>query len=320
MQKTAFSIGSLRSGIRIVLMTLVTGLILGGCGSNIYEKMVKKDSGVSRWENARMLLDKKQYAAAREEIQKVASDSNEKRILLVSASLGEVGLSMWDIILEITEKALSSSARSGLDNVFDLIGESIFGAGTDRTSRVGALQAGIETLREAPDPSLKSVRNLACFLAGVLTLPSVIDGNAAISGLTTSLATIEQALKNAPGGLTECPDLTNLQNSITKVAEVSQSFSLILQQIDGCNLFNMTEAAANLNKIEAKLITFMAHADQGCREQPVCQGLPFCNAIGLKCVSDLVNSGVDTAVAGDGIISSCEIIQNCLNPASCFSL
>jgi len=225
---------------------------------------------------------------------------------------------MWSILTDIVDgDAFDSSSGNGVDNFFDQISGAVVGEGETRVLRLLALQDSVSDLLTSPDASSSRVKNLACFLAGIMAVPTIADATTAIAGTTTSLSALAASTDiNNPAA--QCPDLSTLNTSLSSVASVQTNFSLILQATKDCKLLDVTGTGSELNAIEIQLAKFNQNADAGCSTTPACGSSDVCKALGLQCVYDALNSGSDTSAAQDGVVTKCELVQNCLTAGTCF--
>lgn len=305
----------LRQTIFIYVSSMLCLTALTACGLNIFAPMASKSSDRVKLEEARTQIDQQDYADATATLESVENDSNEKRLLQVAALLGSSGLNIWTIITDIIDASSSDASGGSVDNIFDQISDSVLGTDDTRTTRMTSLVTSINLLKDAPQGTESRVKNLSCFLAGILATPTIADGTAAISA--TSLALLEVASSSTGAGATaaECPNLSNLDAGLTAISEVQENFSLILEVAQGCSFLNIGDTGDSLNKIEESLAKFTNNADQGCSSNPSCSGVA-CAALKLGCVNTLINATPSTA--DDGDITSCELVQNCIDPGSCF--
>lgn len=302
---------------RLLLVLSACGL-LSACDVNLYSSLVKPKSDTALMEEARIRIDDQDYAGALTSLGKVKRDSNDLRLLRSAARLGQSGLSMWSIITDFVDSPESdASSGNGVDNLFDQISGAVVGEGEVRTARIAALTASVTDLLGSPNRAASRVKNLACFLAGVMALPVVSDATTAIQNTTTSLTDLAASVDvNNPNA--QCPDLSSLNTSLTTIATVQSQFSLIVDATTDCALIDSTGTGGDLNAIEEQLVKFNQNADAGCSTTPACGSGEACKALGLQCVYDALNSGTDVSTAQDGLVTRCELVQNCLNPGTCF--
>jgi hypothetical protein len=303
---------------RRLLLTVQASWVLTACDLNLYESVVKPETDTALMEEARIKIDEQDYAGALSSLDKVERDTNDLRLLRSAARLGQSGLSMWTILTDAVDDAgVGSSGGNGVDNLFDQISGAVVGEGETRTLRLAALTDSVSDLLDAPDRNASRVKNLACFLAGIMAIPTVTDATAAIQDTTTSLsslaATVDITNPNA-----QCPDLSGLNTSLTTIANVQTQFSLILEATSNCKLLDVTGTGSDLNAIEAQLAKFNQNADAGCSATPACGSGAACQALGLQCVYDALTTGSGVSTAQDGQVTKCELVQNCLNPGTCF--
>ena len=88
-------------------------ITMSSCGTNFFEPLATKDSDEYHMEQARIFVDEKKYDDAEASLAKVEGNSNEKILLLVGSKLGKVGLSLWEILLEVVDSLTNSSSSSG---------------------------------------------------------------------------------------------------------------------------------------------------------------------------------------------------------------
>ena len=300
------------------LIGMLTILILAGCGINFYQPFVSDDSDEWQMIEAQKELDQGNYSKATELLGKLTTDTNTKRILEASASLGTAGLDLWSIVRNILNGDSGSSSSSGVDNIFDLIGESVLGTGDTRTERVTVLKANIALLQAAPDPDQSNVQNLSCFLAGILALPMVTDSTSALTTAQTALTSIASTSTGSGSSAEECPDLDELNSSLQTLKEVREAFTTILETAEKCKILNFDDEASSLNTIEQQMQKLTTNADKGCDTVDTSTCGNFCDALNLGCVQSSITAD-ETATAGDDVIATCELVQNCINPTTCFN-
>ena len=297
----------MRKNFIIFLLSIFSAVALIACGTNLFKEVVTKDSDRHKLEEAKVLIDDGNYAKAIEMLDGVKIDSNDKRMLQASAQLGAVGFGLWDVIMDAIEgDTFKSSNSSGVDFVFNTIGEAVLGEGDVRTTRLEALEQSVSLLLNAPEPNEDKVINLRCFLAGIMSFPIVTDGTQAINNVKTELAALDG---QCSGGIDD------LNQSMTALIEVQSDFSLILQASQGCSFLDH-EGDGSLNAVEQKVSKLVDGADQGCSPTPDCGSSPACDALQNSCTQAITNDSDSTA--GDGEISSCEMLQNCLDTSVCF--
>lgn len=300
------------------LVFLLCCVNMSACGSNLWGGFVPRENDSVLLEEARIQMDEENYAAALTTLAKIKSDSNELRLLRSSAQLGAAGLSLWEILLDIIDSdSFDSTEGNGVDNFFDLVSSNLIGEGAVREQRMAALSSSIGDLLTAPDQSVSRPKTLACLLAGMLALPLVNDATAAIVATTNSLsalaATVDVSNPNAT-----CPDSSTLDTNLAAISAAQNSFSLVFAATDDCKLLDISESGNELNAIESQLQKFNTQADQGCSPSPSCGSSQACQALGLSCVYQQLRDSSGVSEAGDAAVSSCELVQNCLTPGSCF--
>ncbi|NRA67863.1 MAG: hypothetical protein HRU19_25505 [Pseudobacteriovorax sp.] len=293
------------------LRFILISSILMSCSDNLIPLNESPSNDRDRLELAETYLNERDYPKALEVLQNVEVDSNRARVLTVAATLGGVGFSIWDIILDVIDNQ-SSGEKISPDNFFDSLSTSVFGEDT-KAERIAAIGSSIDLLLAAPDSSDADVANLNCFLGGILGVVSVEDGSAAITSVSSSLTTIQNSAVGAGASRDECPGVTELETSLATLSEVQTNLQRVFASTANCSLVNTD--GSSLNSIETKLKALETNGDQGCEAQPDCGDSAACQAQSLSCVSAIVVD--DSSVAGDGQVSSCELVQNCLGN-NCF--
>lgn len=319
---------------------VVAAALYSSCGDgaefNLFQPIAQPlaaNDQKAQLEQARVLMDQKKYDEAVDVLEPVIDDdpdSNEAYLLYAAAKLGVAELDVWSIIsdvLEAQEKssskkstatASSSSSKSsgGLDELLDSLGDSVLGTGTERTAKVEALIDAITTLRAAPDPDKKDVQNTACLLAGILAVPTVASAKSSLDDATTALQTIKTSASD--GGQT-CPDITALDDAAAGVSAAAAAFNLILQVASSCPFLDLEETQATMNAVQTQMSLLTENADKGCDSLPTCPAaLPDCQSLFPTCVQQALAVGTSSAKAGDGTISSCELVLNCTVTGGCF--
>ncbi len=310
----------MRTALTRFLSCSVLCLATAGCDVNVFESVASKNSDAYWLEEARIQIDQESFGDALEALNHVGSDSNELRLIRSAARLGQSGLSLWSVLLTAIDGTSYSKTdtTSGTDQVFNSISSAVVGTGETKTSRLEALSSAVEDLLAAPDASAARVRNMSCFLAGVMALPTVEDTNSAVQSTISSLNSIA-ATTNTSNPSASCPDTTNLTSSLALISSAQARFGLILKATESCTFLDTSSGSSSLNAIEIALKKFSAQADKGCSSTPSCSANDAaCKALGLNCVYEALNADGATSKASDGTVSSCELVQNCLDPTQCF--
>lgn len=301
----------LNHGSKLMILLVAVGLV--SCGVNVASFLVfNKDSAAYRLEQARTLMDQGEYSEALELLKDTDEDSNERRLLLAAARLGDANLDIWSIIQQLFDQD-SSQGGSGVDAFFDSISSSLVGEGETRTKRFAALRLSLQDLASAPRPSDAKVRGLACFIAGIWTVPLATDATATMSAADSALTTVQTSQS---GGECNQSAVDDLSESLTDIATLAGDFALITGAVADCAFIN-TSSAAGENSVEQQLISVFDSADEGCSTPVSCGPSDFaCQALQLSCVGQLLTDSGD-AVAGDGELAMCELVQGCYS-GDCF--
>lgn len=299
--------------IFLPLITLMTLIILSCDSTNFLAPLADKSSDEYLLEEAKIKIDKAQYAEAIALLAKMKKATNERSITLAAATLGEAGLGILDVIKE-SFGTDSKDGVGGTDGFLDTIDvTSVFGSGVTKSKRISALNSAIAIVAAAPEPN-DSTKNLACILAGLLAAPTIVDGKSSIAAATTNLETILAKAEGAGSSADECPGIDEFEQNLTTISEVQISITSVLDSIRECSILDFS--GSDLNAIEEAVKSLNDNADQGC-ESVKCEG-PLCDALSLGCISSLIDTS-DNPQAGDGKLATCEILQNCLDPSSsCF--
>jgi hypothetical protein len=311
-------------------VTATTVAIWSSCGEdefNVYqpvaEPLALKNDDDAKLEQARVLMDKKKYDEALKILEPMIGDSkqdsNEARILFSAAKLGVAQLDVWSIIgsiLDSTSNSSGSSGDGGVDNIFDSFSDSVLGTGAARDAKVTALSDALEVLQAAPQPDERKLRNTACIFAGFLSVPTLADATTAMTNMQTAL---QQISNSALSGGTVCPDVSLLDDAAAGLANVAESFNMILSAAQSCPFLNLDEAANLMNTVEQSMNNLRTSADKGCDSLPTCPAsLPGCRSLFPVCVQQALEVGTSSAKAQDGNLASCEIVLHCINPTDCF--
>ena len=143
------------------------------------------------WNLRKKYIDAEDYDKALVQLTATEGDSNQKRVLTVAASLGQVDFSIWQIILSILD-ANTGDGKLNFDTIFNSVSASVFGE-AGKTEKVAVMRSSIDILLNAPDPTDADVANLNCFLGGLLSVVVVEDGSVAITALKDSLTRVQNA-------------------------------------------------------------------------------------------------------------------------------
>ncbi|MFK7823978.1 MAG: hypothetical protein AB8G05_07475 [Oligoflexales bacterium] len=305
--------------LKIFAVFLVAGFAmasLNSCGMNFFEPIASSDSDHYHMEQARIYVDQKKYADAEASLAKVEGNSNEKTLLLVGSKLGNVGLSLWEILLDVVDSLTnsSSSSSSGMEQVFNVFSDTLFGTGDERDDKLEAINESIALIRSAPEQDSK-MEAFRCFLSGIYVLPIVNDGTSAMVNVTTALNSLESSVSGDGSNGDQCPGLDAFQAAMSGLETVRNGLDFIIQQTADCELLSFLSESGDLNAISERLRKFVEAADQGC-PTITCNNDALCEALQLGCVADLLDTS--SAVAGDGIVDQCELVYNCTTAGTCF--
>ena len=300
---------------------MLSGLVLltMACGdTNIATGFVTKDSDKALIIDARKQIDAEEYSDAQETLAKVKGDTNNKRMLQVAATLGASGLSVWKIVLNVLDgNALSGKSTSGVDGILDSILGSVFGSGETRTQRLTALSTALDLIKTAPLGGDSKLKNTGCLLAAFLAAPRAVDAMASLTVAQSTLTTLSTKVSGTGSSAAECPNLDEFGTALTTLQSVRADFVSILDSVKGCGFITVVTgtATSGLNAVELQLNKLTTNADKGCGTITCTDA--FCKALQFGCIQSLLAD--PSAVAGDGVIATCELIQNCIDPTKCFN-
>ena len=98
--------------------------------------MVEPESRRAKIEEAKILLDDKEYTKASDILKELAEDSdsdgNDVRILWAAAKLGEAKLDVWSIIGSV----LDSDSFSKGTNILDALSETLLGTDEEKEAKL----------------------------------------------------------------------------------------------------------------------------------------------------------------------------------------
>lgn len=280
-------------------------VLFASCGFNVlYYIAPGKDAKEVQLEDARILLDQKDYAGAVKILDKLkespSKDSNDVRLMLASAKLGVSGLDVWSIVGTLLEN--SSAKEGGVNTILSSISDDLIGEGEEKATKLAALDDAISGLKSAPVANDDRVANTACFLAGILVVPT-------ISEATTALSSLQTAISAAQSG--NCDGASGLSTALGDITAAALRFSTVLETAVACPFLNLD--TSSIEGINGHLNTLTAGADKGCASFP-----PGLEAALPACVQTAAGIPNSSAAASDKRIDSCEIVLHCYDPTSCF--
>jgi len=277
---------------------------LNSCGINFLSYVSPgKEETKAQIEDAKILMDAKDYEGAASLLNKLkddsSKDSNEVRLMLASANLGISGLDIWSVI----GTALDSTSKSsgGSSTVFDSLGD-LLGEGEVKNRKIQALQDAIDDLNSAPDPDATNVKNTACFLAGIMIVPILADA-------TTAMTSLQSAISSVSTG--DCDGAAELSTALGDISESAVRFSLVLDTAVSCPFLDID--TSSVDGVNGAMQSLIKGADKGCSNLPAGaeQLLP-------QCVRDAAGIPNTSAASDDGRIDSCELVLHCSTPTDCF--
>jgi hypothetical protein len=305
--------------VKKTILIFVTALIfMAACGMNLYKPLAKKSGDAYFLQEARDSLDAQHYDDALDSLNKVQNSSNDEVMLKVSAQLGQAGLSLWTLLLNLIDNGnLDNVSGTGVDKFFNSLTDSYFGTGSERDARITAISNGISELSALTNTDQR-IDNFRCFLTGLLVVPVITTGTTAIDDMATALKDLESSVVGTGTTAAQCPNLGEFNTALGNLTAVQQSLNLILAQAYSCPIFQSLISQVDFNSVDASLNKFIQGADKGCQPVVSCSAdNPICQALQFGCVQSIIGS-TGTAVAGDHKIALCEIVQNCSTPGACF--
>lgn len=307
--------------MRKIFLTASLILICSGCGVNVYSPLAFPDSEEYHLEEARIHLADGNFRLAEQSLANIKSPTTgDKDMLTVAIRLGRAELGFFDIITNLIEllnnSKNSSSSSSGAAQFFDLLNASeVYGTGENRENRMAALSGAIDILSGSSHATTET-ENLGCLLAGILFIPRIAD-------ITVQMTTTTDELKKldvnelAQADPDNCPATTSFDNSLDGLITIQADISKAMAEVTECPFFEALSKSSDLTVVQTMINNLQATADQGCEVTVCADGDLICELAQTSCLQKSLNA--EEAVAGDGIISRCELIQNCgSNPAACF--
>jgi hypothetical protein len=288
-----------------VSVAILSTALLSSCGFNLlYYVASGKDSKEVQLEDARILLDKKDYAGAATILTKLKDssdkDSNDVRLMLAAANLGVSGLDIWSIVATLLEKSTEKSGSA--NSILSSISDDLIRTGDEKVARLAALEEAIDALKSAPDPEETRVQDTACFLGAILVVPTIAEA-------TTALAALQTAITAAAGG--NCDGAAGLSTALGDLTATASRFSLVLDTAKACPFLKID--TSSVDGVNGALNSLITGADKGCDAFPA--GM---EALIPACVQKAAGLPNDRALAGDKRIDSCELVLHCYDPVSCF--
>lgn len=288
------------------------GFSVLSCDFNMLEPGVDASSVEAKIEQAKIEMDNKEYDSAVRILSKLqsdaATDSNDIRILHAAAKLGQSQLDVWSIITRVIED--QSSLTTGVNEIFGQISDTVLGTGAEKERRITSLNESIQLLTEAPDQNDTRPINIACLLAGILTVPISTDAQTILTGVNPALQEVQSSVI-AGGGQCDAEDTAPLAETLASIDSILDTINLVVDLIPQCTIFNL--AGTGQNSVESFINNIRDNADQGC-QTPDCQG---CDLLFPSCVTETI--GTSNGTASDGQIARCELVLNCYQPNLCFN-
>lgn len=293
--------------ILTVASFLSLALAAVSCSVNIYKPAAKSDKPFVKKEQALMALDDKDFETAEDILAELWGDSkdNELTQLYAVSILGSIGLDIFSVL----SKSMTSCQEGGDDDCSgnDLISRLNAALPDDFNSTTGIprLKDAIDVLNQAPDKT--AVLPLSCFAGGIYM-------NLVVTDLKTQIATIQTNIKNdiaavgqsCAGGTKSSNEVgTGIQASLNALGTIASNIQSVTEAVGSC-VSAATGGDSAVNDIQQTLTKFYTNADNGCviPSSQVVSGISF-----PTCMNSFLSDA--TALAGDKIISGCEVFMNC---------
>lgn len=285
------------------LLLVSSHFLTSACGVNLFSYLAKPENKKAKLEEAKVLLDAKEYDKASELLIELKDDEdmdgNDVRLMLAAAKLGEAELDLWSIIGNILD---SDSLSGGGGNILDAFSSTLFGDGEEKEAKLSALDEAIEFLETAPDKTEAKVANTKCFFSGIMAVSIIADAATQMSNLQDSITAASQG---------NCAGASSLSSSLTAVTTTALRFTTIYNGIQDCPFIDLD--TSSIDGISASLNNITTVADKGCDSIP-----GVVDAFFPQCVKDAVGIPNVAAFAEDGKIASCELALHCFDPTDCF--
>lgn len=294
----------------------IFALVLNSCGTNVYDGLNGGNSDQDYIAMARFAVNDSKYDEAAKHLAKVKKHSKEYVLLHVATILGQANFTIWGILSNLLSSS-SSSSGSGVNNFFSSLTDSVFGSGSQRNATLVAISNAAIQLQSIPDKDA-GTEGLRCFLTGLLVVPAVVDGTQGVSDAITALNSMESNIIGNGSTSDQCPGLSAVQTSLDTLSAVTSDLSYVLAQTSTCPILSFISQSGSLNDVQQRLAKFINTADKGCSNPCASTDATIqaaCTALERGCVKAVLSE--QGAVAGDGKVSECELVLNCLD-GGCF--
>lgn len=327
---------------KLALALFSTGFIFTlSCGKSIYKPVSSNKSDEAKTQDAIIALNNDKYGEASAKLSEVWSTNkgNEIAQLYSVAILGEAGVNLFCLVKQslsisagqdpnsspscphvtISESATTSttsnttaSGNDILNNISALVASSL----TD--DALVKIKSAIEILKLAQDQTSPGIVFQKCLIGGIYAAPALTSLLSSIETIKATLAALPAKVGASTGSCTGSAAAVaeagqELTNIITTVGKLSARISDVTEILGSCLPAGSTDSVNSLTK---QVTSLLEKADKGCN-------IPATGDLGASvalptCMNSFITASSSGAVAGDKIVSGCEIFLNC-SGGSCFS-
>lgn len=262
-----------------------------------------------------LAMNKQDFNTARKAFSEIwkSDKSNKIAQLYANAVLSDAGFDLYDIIVNVIESANSEDLTSAND-VLSALSEVLTVEAS--ASQLDDLNLSLDILTEAENQSSSALEFQKCLIVGIYSIP-------VINGITESISTIQSTLDTLPERLNvDTGDGRTCQASASVVEETGASLTALISEvgaiservddineiIQNCNTIAANSPSDQVNDLTQNIDSIIESADQGCT-------VPNLGVLGNRilpsCMASYVQETAESAIAGDGVVSGCEVFLNC---------
>lgn len=298
-------------------------VLVTSCGSSLYKPLGKSSSDDAKKEDAIIALNQDEFDKASLDLSQLwaKEKTNERAQLYAIALLGKAGLSLFqfvtDALISADKSAANPSAQASSGNkVLDKISSLIPDL---NDSQLKEIKLAIDVLQAAPNQLSTGLKFEKCLIAGIYAAPAIAGITKTVANIQTTLANLPAKLGTSQGSQT-CNASADIVNQAGKeLTDIISSAGILASRVaDISQILGECVPAGNgeaVNEVTTKINKLKSHADKGC-------AIGANQSIGRypvpPCMTAFIlSAGGGTAVAGDGVISGCELFINC-SDGNCF--
>lgn len=301
--------------VRSILSSVVLVSMISACGFSVYSPVTPESSEKAQMEKAILAMNKGDYATARTALREVWKEdkSNKTSQLYANAILGDAGFDLYDIILQVVKSATNSDLSSAND-VLEALSDVLTVEASAR--QLDDLNLTLSVLNSAENQSSKALEFQKCLIVGIYAVPVLSGITESISNIQSTLDALPQRLAVDPTDSRTCTASTeviegvgsDLSSLIGEIGSISSRLSDINTVIQNCSTLSENAPTDSVNGLTTQVDNVIASADRGCT-------LPETGVIGSRifpsCMSSYLEESSESATAGDGVVSGCEVFLNC---------